>query len=65
MTSCMTGALSGRWIFIGNALAPYDDSGLLGPDEPGSVDGGRDGPDGVPAAELGIGRGRIRDAIRM
>jgi hypothetical protein len=34
MSSCMTGALSGRYIFIGRARTEYADSGL-GPD--GSV----------------------------
>lgn len=59
----MTGALSGRYILIGNALAEYDESGLEGPVEVGSVDGGRPGrPDGAGTGE-GIGRGSNREAI--
>ena len=63
ITSWITGALSGRYSLIGSALAVYADSGLEAPDEPGSVEGGREGT--VGAEPGGRGNGRIRDAIRM
>lgn len=63
MTSCITGALSGRYILIGSARAAYDESGLLGPAELGSVEGGLPGSPGVEWE--GIGRGINLDAIRV
>jgi hypothetical protein len=62
MTSCMTGALSGRYSLTGRARTAYVDSDLVdGPD--GSVLDARGGTGDVGG--IGMGNGNIRVAMRM